>query len=325
MPDLTVPPEVDAVLETIGVRYPNVKTSEILLHRDIWNTVQDGSAKTGTAAETTTAAVSTDYRGESATALAGLYGSPGGALELMSKATSAVEYMPRLLTGAASLTTGVQLAVISGAVYTSARILRTMLMGGPAAGPLTMRELLRGRIAITNVQREGAEGVHRMFRPALAHNSTGRFDDVRRGLPRLDTARGQGVGRDMPGMALMGRKKRNSGDSGGSQGSGGGGTPERTRWWGGSPKHAEGRASQGGRSNAAPSNPQQSLDNSIAQSANTDRRLARDENTGEFVVFDRTRGDEYHGHQRTWDELDNKQQSVLRRAFGLDGKGRPRK
>ncbi|MFC7591695.1 hypothetical protein ACFQYP_54325 [Nonomuraea antimicrobica] len=41
-------------------------------------------------------------------------------------------------------------------------------------------------------------------------------------------------------------------------------------------------------------------------------------------MFDRTRGDEYHGHQRSWEELDNKQQSVLRRAFGLDKKGRPK-
>ncbi|GAA3696353.1 hypothetical protein GCM10022224_072470 [Nonomuraea antimicrobica] len=334
MPDMPFPPEADMVLELMGLPRPDVRVPEILRQRDAWNAVLAGSAETAAQVAASVRAVGENYQGESSTKLVALYSAPGGALELMGKAVSAVEYVPRLLTGAASLATGVQVAVISGAIYTSARVLTTMLMGGPAVSLLTMRELARGRIRILRVRREGAEGVHRMFRPALARGSTGRFDEVRRGLPRLNTSRGPGVDRDMPGMTLMSRRnKRNQGESSGNGGSSqnnssgngsSGNSGSSGRWWGGSPKHQEGRNSQGGRSNAAPSRPQESLDNSIAQGPNTDRRLARDESTGEFVVFDRTRGDEYHGHQRSWEELDNKQQSVLRRAFGLDKKGRPK-
>lgn len=50
------------------------------------------------------------------------------------------------------------------------------------------------------------------------------------------------------------------------------------------------------------------------------RRIGIDYNTRQFVVFD-YHGTGFHGHVRTWQELDPVMQAMLRRAGMVDRRG----
>lgn len=71
--------------------------------------------------------------------------------------------------------------------------------------------------------------------------------------------------------------------------------------------------------NKAPNDGQKALDNSISIGPNTDRRIGISD--GEFVVLDKTSDGLYHGHVRSWGELDQKMQSIFRKAGLVDKKG----
>uniref|UniRef100_UPI001FCE5B78 RHS repeat-associated core domain-containing protein n=2 Tax=Escherichia coli TaxID=562 RepID=UPI001FCE5B78 len=77
----------------------------------------------------------------------------------------------------------------------------------------------------------------------------------------------------------------------------------------------------------APINGQGALDNSVQVKPTSPRRVGVDVANNEIVVLDKTRSlsdsmDEYHGHVREWDALDNKQQSALMKAGKTTRKGR---
>lgn len=223
--DVTLPPEIDAVLELMGVPWPNVSVEEILADRDAWITVLAGAGTSGVAAASTVGATGAAYRGESATALAGLWDGPAGVGDLLGQASSAVRYVPQVLDNAAWLTTAVKAAVAGAAVVTSVRIARAMLMGGPAAGPMAFQELIQGRVRALLSHRAGTDGVGRVLRPAMATGSTGKFRGVLDDLPRLNTARGPDGPRGMS-IAQMVRKN-NRDDGRGNRGGGRGGGSSR--------------------------------------------------------------------------------------------------
>lgn len=67
-----------------------------------------------------------------------------------------------------------------------------------------------------------------------------------------------------------------------------------------------GRTSQAGPQgvkSAAPADGPAALRNSFRLSDTTTRRIGHDAGSGQFVVLDRTRDGLWHGHVRTWDEL----------------------
>ncbi|WP_446326606.1 PAAR-like domain-containing protein [Citrobacter sedlakii] len=77
----------------------------------------------------------------------------------------------------------------------------------------------------------------------------------------------------------------------------------------------------------APINGQAALDNSIQVKPTSPRRVGVDISNNEIVVLDKTRSlsdhvDEYHGHVRDWDALDNKQQSALIKSGKTTRKGK---
>lgn len=72
--------------------------------------------------------------------------------------------------------------------------------------------------------------------------------------------------------------------------------------------------------NRAPSDGQAALDNSLPIGPNTNRRIGI--SNGEFVVLDNTIGDIFHGHVRSWDELTQIMQAVLRKAGLVTKKGK---
>lgn len=99
-----------------------------------------------------------------------------------------------------------------------------------------------------------------------------------------------------------------------------------------SDKHrAKARVVAGRTVQKAPTNGQDALDASVIFSEHTSRRVGVDGETGEFVVFDRTGnkvadkqvvGGVYHGHVRTWDELEPEMQNALEQEGLVDSRGR---
>jgi hypothetical protein len=53
----------------------------------------------------------------------------------------------------------------------------------------------------------------------------------------------------------------------------------------------------------------------------TTRRLGGDAQANEIVVFDETTPGVFHGHVRSWEELSQKMQSVLRKNRMVDRRG----
>ncbi len=75
-----------------------------------------------------------------------------------------------------------------------------------------------------------------------------------------------------------------------------------------SPKHS---FKVKGNINPAPINGQDALDTSTLIKDTSPRRVGVDHQTGDYVVFDRTIRNEYHGHTRTWDQLTSEMQNAL--------------
>jgi hypothetical protein len=98
-----------------------------------------------------------------------------------------------------------------------------------------------------------------------------------------------------------------------------------------SPKHGTAeRMTQKGVSSRAPVHGQDALDNSVKIKDTSPRRVGIDYETGEFAVFDETHSPGqlspqqttgvYHGHVRTWEELDQQMKNALIRS-GMVNRG----
>lgn len=72
----------------------------------------------------------------------------------------------------------------------------------------------------------------------------------------------------------------------------------------------------------APTNPQQSLNNSLQIKNTSDRRIAVDKSVEEFIIFDKTIDNIYHDHVRTWAELTPEMQNILIKNNLVDKKGK---
>lgn len=70
-----------------------------------------------------------------------------------------------------------------------------------------------------------------------------------------------------------------------------------------------------------PVNGQNALDFSVQVKDTSPRRIGIDYQTGDFVVFDRTLNDIYHGHVRQWSDLHPDMQRVLRKMNMVDSRG----
>ena len=90
------------------------------------------------------------------------------------------------------------------------------------------------------------------------------------------------------------------------------------------PKHPQWTAEgpTGVRASKAPKNGQDALDLSVQVKDTSPRRVGVDYEAGEFVVFDEHGPGKFHGHVRTWDELENVQQNALIKAGLTDRRGK---
>jgi len=70
-----------------------------------------------------------------------------------------------------------------------------------------------------------------------------------------------------------------------------------------------------------PTNGQVALENSVQVKPTSPRRIGVDPDTNEFVVFDQTGGDIYHGHVRQWDKLHQDMKNALLKAKKVNNKG----
>lgn len=67
---------------------------------------------------------------------------------------------------------------------------------------------------------------------------------------------------------------------------------------------------------------QEVLNESIQVKSSSPRRIGVDKTTGEYVVFDKTEGNIYHGHVRKWDELTIEMKNALQKANLVTNKGK---
>ena len=72
----------------------------------------------------------------------------------------------------------------------------------------------------------------------------------------------------------------------------------------------------------APTNGQDALDLSIQIKETSPRRIGIDYSTNEFVVFDKTLNNKYHGHVRSWNDLHQDMKTALQQAGMVDNKGK---
>jgi hypothetical protein len=70
-----------------------------------------------------------------------------------------------------------------------------------------------------------------------------------------------------------------------------------------------------------PVNGQDALDTSVQVKSTSTRRVGIDYETGDFVIFDNTINNVYHGHVRAWPELRPEMQNALQRAGMVDRRG----
>jgi filamentous hemagglutinin len=77
-----------------------------------------------------------------------------------------------------------------------------------------------------------------------------------------------------------------------------------------------------GLKNPAPKDPNTSLQNSVRISENSTRRISVDSINNEFVVFDETQPGLWHGHTRTWTELNQQMKNALIKAGRVTIKGK---
>jgi len=89
-----------------------------------------------------------------------------------------------------------------------------------------------------------------------------------------------------------------------------------------SPKHGKtARSTKKGVSNPAPTDGQHALDVSVQVKPTSTRRVSVDKANREFSVFDQTSKGIFHGHVRSWKELNNQQRSALIKSGMVDTKG----
>ncbi len=88
-----------------------------------------------------------------------------------------------------------------------------------------------------------------------------------------------------------------------------------------SPKHHRG-VHQGDYISPPPSNGQVTLDSSSQIKASSPRRIGVDPENKEFVIFDRTHGNTYHGHTRSWDQLSSQQKNLAVKTGLVNRKGK---
>ena len=86
-----------------------------------------------------------------------------------------------------------------------------------------------------------------------------------------------------------------------------------------SPKHGPEKL---GEASAGPKDGQGALNSSVQVKETSPRRVGVDQKNSEIVILDQTSKGKYHGHVRTWKELDDKQRNALINAGLTDKKGR---
>ncbi|MFC7386272.1 WXG100-like domain-containing protein [Sphaerisporangium rhizosphaerae] len=169
--DVMLPPWASGMLNMAGVPWPNISESKIRHEADSWRRLTGQSAASSEGADQVVRTTGADYKGASATALAGHWEKTGGTGHL-GLATRASSYAPVLLDGTATVVTGTKIAVISQAAAATVKLATSMLAGGPLALGTATATVLAARAAMGRILREAGEGGARVLAPGLARKVT---------------------------------------------------------------------------------------------------------------------------------------------------------
>lgn len=179
---VTLPAEAAAMLELLGLPWPNIDEDEIRKDADAWRIVIAHAGRAAAEVEETMGRTARAYIGESATSLASYWNETGNNGGHLSQAVAAAAVVPRALDHTAALTTAVKLAIGTAAVYTTVKAGRAFLTGGPFGAAVASAEMFRARQTIGRIQREGAEGAGKVLAPALRRRVV---EELRRILQQL--------------------------------------------------------------------------------------------------------------------------------------------
>ncbi|MET8139166.1 DUF4258 domain-containing protein [Sphaerisporangium sp. NPDC005288] len=195
--DVMLPPWASGMLNMAGVPWPNISESKIRHEADSWRRLTAQSAASSEGADQVVRTTGADYKGASATALAGHWEKTGGTGHL-GLATRASSYAPVLLDGTATVVTGTKIAVISQAAAATVKLATSMLAGGPLALGTATATVLATRAAMGRILREAGEGGARVLAPGLARKVTEPLERILRnargpmgGAPALAGAGGR--------------------------------------------------------------------------------------------------------------------------------------
>ncbi|MFC4534542.1 hypothetical protein [Sphaerisporangium dianthi] len=178
--DVMLPPWAAGILNMAGVPWPNISESKIRAEAQSWRHLTARSAATSEGADRAIRTAGADYKGASATALAGHWEKTGGTGHL-GMATKASGYAPVLLDGTATVVTGTKIAVISQAAAATVKLATSMLAGGPLALGSATATVLATRYAMGKILREAGEGGARVLAPGLARRVTEPLERILRG------------------------------------------------------------------------------------------------------------------------------------------------
>ncbi|MER6944202.1 hypothetical protein ABT294_09285 [Nonomuraea sp. NPDC000554] len=214
--DLILPLGVKAAFELVGVRYPNIRTSEMHLDAAAVRTVLAGTAPVAAEADATMRLTEQAYQGESGTALTGHWKRAGGHL---SKAADALRPAPMALDLTAEVVRIAQAALISQAAHAAWKAGRAFLAGGPLGAGRASAELLLARHMMGKIRHELREGTTALLAPVVRRRVTEPLQRILQELrspghalagaggPRVPIGRkpGAGVALMSPGKGWSGR------------------------------------------------------------------------------------------------------------------------
>ncbi|MCG5220635.1 WXG100-like domain-containing protein, partial [Streptosporangium soli] len=179
---VTLPPDLKAVLDLLGIPWPNIDEDEIRKDAAAWRTVLAGTDPAGAAADSALQVTQQTYKGGSATALAEHWEQTGANGGHLSQAANAAKFAPVVLDGTATVVTATKVAVATWAAVTTVRVSQALLTGGPLGVGAASATMLSARYAMGKILREASEGTGRVIAPALGRRTTEPFERILRNL-----------------------------------------------------------------------------------------------------------------------------------------------
>ncbi|MFI7633770.1 hypothetical protein [Nonomuraea sp. NPDC049400] len=234
--DVALPPQAAGMMEQLGP-WPSIEVDDVRSERDAVRAASAGTAQAASGADAAARSAQQSYRSQSAAGFDGQWARTGADGGHLAQAQAAMNIAPVALECGAAVISAVKVAAATQAVYTSVKVARALLVGGPLGPSHATAHVLAGRRTVGRILHEGIEGTGKdigdLIRRRITEPMRRIYDDLhhpggRGGGPALAGAGGRNVplrpagrgGTSGPrsvqdGMAQMGRNNKKGRSSGG--------------------------------------------------------------------------------------------------------------